>query len=66
MLRSSSCGYSDAHILIKGTITVPNTTVAGASPDNRNKTVTFKNCVLFTDSIRETNNTEIITLNILM
>ena len=59
MLRSGSCDYSDAYILIKGTITVPNTAVAGAAPDNRNKRVIFKNWVPFTDSIREINNTEI-------
>ena len=28
MLKSSLCGYSDAYILVKGTITVPNTTAA--------------------------------------
>ena len=59
MLRSGSCDYSDAYILIKGTITVPNAAVAGAAPDNRNKRVIFKNWVPFTDSIREINNTEI-------
>ena len=37
MLRSSLCGYSDAYILIKGTITVPNMAAAGADPDNKNK-----------------------------
>ena len=34
MLRSSLCDYSEACILVKGTITVPNT---AAGPNNRNK-----------------------------
>ena len=37
MLRSSLCDYSDAYILSKRNVTVPNTTAAGADPDNRNK-----------------------------
>ena len=31
MIRSSLCNYSDAYILVKGTITVTNTT---AAPNN--------------------------------
>ena len=30
MLKFSLCDYSDAYILVKGTITVPNTVVANA------------------------------------
>ena len=56
MLRSSLCDYSDTYILIKGTITVPNTAAADANPNNRNKKVIFKNCTLFTDCISEINN----------
>ena len=37
MLRLSLCDYSDAWILAKGTITVPNMAAAGAGPNNRNK-----------------------------
>ena len=37
MLRSILCDYSDAYILVKGTIAVPKTAVAGAAPKNRNK-----------------------------
>ena len=48
MLRSSLCHYSDTYLLVKGTITVPNTGTA-AAPNNRNKKVTFKNCAPFTD-----------------
>ena len=40
MLKSSLYDYSDACILVKGTITVPNTGIA-AAPNNRNKIVVF-------------------------
>ena len=40
MLKSSLCDYSDAYILVKGTISVVNTADAE---------VIFKNCALFTD-----------------
>ena len=36
MLRSSSCDYSDAYILVKGNITV-NNTAAGAAASNTDK-----------------------------
>ena len=36
-LRSSLCGYRDVYILAKGTVTVPNTTAAGAAVNNTNK-----------------------------
>ena len=58
MLRSSLCDYSDSHILVKGTITVPNTGTA-AAPNNRNKEVIFKNGAPFTDCIGEINNKQI-------
>ena len=35
--RSSLCDYGDAYILVKGTILVPNTAVAGAGINNTNK-----------------------------
>ena len=41
MLKSSFCDYSDAYILVKGTITVNNTGTA-AAPNNRNEKVTLK------------------------
>ena len=55
MLRSRLCDYSDAYILVSGTITI---TGAGADDaakrlDERNKGVIFKNCAPFTDSISE-------------
>ena len=59
MLKSSLCGYSDAYILIKGTISVNNTAAAGAAGNNINKKVIFKNCAPFTNCISEINNTQI-------
>ena len=37
MLKSSLCDYSDAYILIKGTITVDDTSDAGAAANNTNQ-----------------------------
>ena len=37
MLKSSLCDYSDAYILVKGTITVNNTAAQGAAANNTNK-----------------------------
>ena len=42
MIRSSFCGYSDAYILVKGTITVPNMAAGGATVNNTNKKEVFK------------------------
>ena len=61
MLKSSLCDYSDAYILVKGTITI---TGAGADAaarqvDERDKGVIFKNCALFTSCISEINNTQV-------
>ena len=60
-LRSSLCDYSDAYILVSGTITF---TGAGSDDavrrlDEGNKGVIFKNCAPFTDCISEINNTQI-------
>ena len=55
MLRSGLCDYSEVYILVKGTITVPNTGTA-ATPNNKNKKVIFKNCAPFTDCVSEINN----------
>ena len=41
-LRSSLCDYSDAYILVKGTITVPNMAAAGKAVNNTNKNVILK------------------------
>ena len=37
MLKSSLCDYSDAYILVKGTIAVNNTVTADADANNANK-----------------------------
>ena len=59
MLKSSLCDYSDAYILVKGTITVNNTAAQGAAANNTNKKVIFKRCAPFTNCISEINNTQI-------
>ena len=51
--------YSDAYILVKRTITFPNTVAAGTAVNNTNKKIIFKNCAPFTDSITKINNTQI-------
>ena len=61
MLKSSLCDYSDAYILVKGTITI---TGAGADAaarkaDERDKGVAFKNGAPFTNCISEINNTQV-------
>ena len=58
MLKTRLCHYSNAYILVKGTIIVPNTGTA-AAPNNRNKKVIFKNCAPFTDCIGQISNTQV-------
>ena len=57
MLKSSLCDYSDAYMLVKGTISIA--PQAGANPNNGDKEVVFKFCAPFTDCISEINNTQI-------
>ena len=59
MLKSSLCDYSDAYILVKGTINVNNTAAAGVLANNNDRKVIFKNCAPFTNCISEINNTQI-------
>ena len=59
MLKSSLCDYSDANILVKGTITVNDTASADVDANNTNKKEILKNCVLFTNCISEINNTQV-------
>ena len=59
MLKSSLCDYSDAYILVKGTISINNTAAQGAAANNTNKKVIFKNCAPFTNCISEINNMQI-------
>ena len=58
-LKSSLCDYSDACAHVKGTVTVNNTAAADADANNTNKKVIFKNCVPFTNCIKEINNTQV-------
>ena len=61
MLKSSLCDYSDAYILVKGTITIARAgaDAAARQADGRDKGVVFKNCAPFTNCISEINNTQI-------
>ena len=61
MLKSSSCDYSDAYILVKGRITKSGAgdDAAARQADERNKGVIFKDCAPFTNCKSEINNTEI-------
>ena len=59
MIMSNLSDYSDAYILIKGTIAVPNTTVVCAAVNSTNKKIIFKNWASFTDQITEINNTQV-------
>ena len=51
--------YSDAYILVKGTISVNNTAAQDAAANNINEKVIFKNCTPFINCISEINNTQI-------
>ena len=55
MLKSSLSDYSDACILVKGTITIAGARQAG----ERNTGVVFKNCTPFTICICKINNTQL-------
>ena len=59
MLRSSLCDYSDAYVLVKGTVTVANTADVPAAANKNNKKVIFENCVLFIKCISRINNTQV-------
>ena len=61
MLKSSLCNYSDAYILVKGTITIAGAgaDAAARQADERDKSVIFKNCAPFINCISEINNTQI-------
>ena len=59
MLKFSLCDYSDAYILVKGTISINNTAAQGAAANNTNKKVIFKNCAPFTNCMSEINTTQI-------
>ena len=55
MLKPSLCDYSDAYILVSGTITVPNTRTA--TNTNSRKNIIIKHYSPFIDFRTEINNT---------
>ena len=61
MLKSVSYDYSDAYILVSGTITIDAAGVDDAAKrlDERNKGVMYKSCAPFTGCISKINNTQI-------
>ena len=59
MMRSHLCDCSDTYIHVKGTITVPGTSVQAKPASNVNKKVMFKNGAPFTSCINEISNTQV-------
>ena len=61
MLRSNSCDYADAYILVNGRIAITGAgnDDAAKALDERDKDVACKNCAPFTKYINRINNTEI-------
>ena len=59
MIKTNLCDYSDACILVKGTISVPNMAAQEADVNNANKEVTFKNCAPSTNCVTEIKNTQV-------
>ena len=60
LVRSNLCDYGDAYILVNGRITITGAGYDGAAriADERDKGVTFRNCVPFTKCISRINNTD--------
>ena len=58
LLNWSLCDYSDACILVKGTLTFVGveTTEALATADSENKQIIFKDCEPFADCVSKINN----------
>ena len=59
MPKSSLRDYSDAYILVKGTIAVPNTATPDADANNAGRKVIFKNCASLINCISEINNAQV-------
>ena len=59
MLRLSLCDYSDAYILVKGTITAQSTAAKDADLNIANRKLIFKDCAVFTNCISKINNTQV-------
>ena len=57
-MRMNLCDYSDAYILVKGTILVPNTTAQGAVVNYIDKEVILKNWAPLTNCMTKINNTQ--------
>ena len=61
MLQSSLCDYSDAYILVSGTITLvaAGAEAAAIAADRNKKQAVFKNCSPFTDCVTDISNTQV-------
>ena len=61
MLKSRICDYSDAYLLVSGTVTIGGAGADGNAKrtDERDKGIIFKNCAPYTDFKSEINNTQI-------
>ena len=61
MIRSISCDYNDAYILVSGTIPITGagSDDAAKQANERNKGVVSKNCAPFPECISNINNTQI-------
>ena len=61
VLKSILCDYTDAYILVKGTITITGAgaDAAAGQADERDKGVAFKNCAPFTNCVSEINNIQV-------
>ena len=59
MPKSNLCDYSDAYILVSGTMSVADTPVQVVTGNNTNENSIFKNCAPFTDCANEINNMQV-------
>ena len=59
MIRSNICHYSNAYILVKGTITFLNTATQSVAVNETNNEVMLKSCALFINCIIEINNGQV-------
>ena len=59
MLRSCLCNYSNAYILVKGTMTVEKKAAQDQPNNATDKKVILKNCAPFTNCIGRINNTQV-------
>ena len=61
MLKSNLCDKSDAYIILKGTVTIPEQAADAPAHevDRAKKQIIFKDCAPFTDCMSEINNTHL-------